>query len=120
MKKHSSPAKETGTRDTDASGEIREYGDLYPYNSGTMESDVIEDGPRHEEREREEQEPEVFENEETLYEESFEISKGSVSSVSVYKKIRERHNRYPEYKDMHVDKLLYLYHIEETDKKKRE
>lgn len=44
MKKHSSPAKETGTRNTDASGEIREYGDLYPYNSGTMESDVIEDG----------------------------------------------------------------------------
>ena len=120
MKKHSSPAKETGTRNTDASGEIREYGDLYPYNSGTMESDVIEDGPRHEEREREEQEPEVFENEETLYEESFEISKDSVSSVSVYKKIRERHNRYPEYKDMHVDKILYLYHIEETDKKKRE
>lgn len=49
----------------------------------------------------------------------YEVSKDAVSSVSIYKKIRERHCRYPEYNGLSVDRLLYIYHIVETDRKKR-
>ena len=50
---------------------------------------------------------------------NYEVSKDAVSAVSIYKKIRERHCEYPEYKDVPVDRLLYIYHISETDRDKR-
>ena len=49
----------------------------------------------------------------------YESAKESVSAVSVYKKIRERHCEYPEYNDIPIDRLLYIYHIDETDKSRR-